>query len=264
MKLLRASCPCGFHTRKARGGYHFHQWWFPLFSTRTGQLTDVSRSLPDPEVEQIQLSKVQAHKLHRPFIESVTRELVNQFASQSDCVFDPPPQSTFRCPQCGNDTLTLNHVHVIAICKADCGHEYQWPDSEEHRCPECDCRPHAFRTESEEQFASQPRTICSCRCSSATDCTSHVDGYCPKCGRLPSAYHADNKQFCGMHHEVMLPYNVPGNFIFMHPHAPTEKFQNAKRWGDAIDTSDGLSGSYCLLCETDRKRWLERHCENDG
>ena len=264
MKLLRASCPCRFHTRKARVGYHFHQWWFPVFNTTTGQLTDVSRSLPDSEVDQIQLSKIAADKLHRPFLESVTRELRIQFASQPDCVFEPPSESSFPCPQCGNDTLTLNHVQVIAICKPDCGHEFQWADSEQHGCPKCDHRPHGFRTETEEQFAGQPRVICSCRCSSATDCTSHADGFCPKCGRLPSAYRVGNKRFCGMHHEEMLPYNVPGNFIFNLPRAPTDVFPKAKFWGDAPDEADSVSSFYCVKCEAEYQRWIESHSENDG
>lgn len=68
MKLLRATCDCGFQTQKARCGYHFHKWWFPVLARQTGQLHDVCRSLPDDQVDQIQLSKVQASVHHGPFV----------------------------------------------------------------------------------------------------------------------------------------------------------------------------------------------------
>lgn len=152
MKLLRATCDCGFQTQKARCGYHFHKWWFPVLARQTGQLHDVCRSLPDDQVDQIQLSKVQASVHHGPFVETVTRELIEQYASRDEEVFDPGISERFLCPECSRSTLRIIPVRVTALCKTDCGHEYQWHDSEERGCPLCSYRPHRFRVDSEPEF----------------------------------------------------------------------------------------------------------------
>jgi len=287
VKLLRASCPCGYVTRKARSGYHHDQWWFPLFSIGEGALSDVRAALPKSvrkRIDELQFDiyhqtprddkMARRHAtarmreiedaIRRTFIERQQATLRNRYESDGTCVFDPPPNSRFRCPDCGDDSLILDQVRVVAVCKADCAHEYDWPDSEEHGCPQCDYRPHAFRAESEARSEEHARTICFCPCSSTTDCTSHTDGYCPKCGALPDVYTVKEESFCGEHHEEMIPYNVPSNFVFRLPNAPRGRVPNAKFWGDATDESDSVAGSYCVLCENEYRSWLESQNDDDG
>lgn len=108
MKLLRATCECGFRSRKARVGYDFHQWWFPLLDTTSGQLTDVSRSLPKDQVNLIQRNKARAEELHRPFLQRVTQELILQYADQSRTAFNPDFGSTFECPGCRRGRFASN------------------------------------------------------------------------------------------------------------------------------------------------------------
>lgn len=258
MKLLRAICECGFHTRKARVGYHFHQWWFPVLDTSTGQLTDHSRPLPKDLVTLIQLSKVCAAELHQPFIESATRELLSQYADQPHSVFNPNIGSRFACPKCRHETVRVDQVHVTAFCKSDCRHEYQWHDSEQHGCPKCNHRPHRFETDTDATFAGQSRTESFCRCSSSMDSASPTDAYCPKCGRLPVSYQTNGHSYCGIHHERLRPYQVPGNFLFIETSSRwwvADRFPNAKLWGDA-DSDDAAAASYCPACELDHQRWL--------
>jgi len=289
MKLLRASCGCGFVTRKARSGYHHDKWWFPLFSTDTGTLTDVPVSLPTEDrnrIDQQQFAlyhetprddkharreasaKMKAFddEIHKSFIKRETITLRNQYALDAEGVFDPPLQSTYCCPDCGNDSLVLDQVHVIAICKADCGYEYEWPDSETAGCPRCGYRPHRFQTEHEPRFADRPRTTCWCPCSSSTDTASHVDGYCPKCGELPDGYQVDGFEFCGIHDERLLPYELPANFLFIETESRwvAHQFPNAKLWGDASTNEENREGAYCPSCESDHQRWLRSHVKNDG
>jgi len=263
MKLLRATCDCGFHTQKARQGYHFHRWWFPVLVRSTGQLHDVSRCLPEEQVDQIQLSKVKASELHGPFLESVMRELVAEYASKDGEVFEPAIGDKFRCPKCSNSTLQMASVYVTAFCKTDCGHEYQWHDSEERGCPLCSHRPHRFRVDSEDEFASVGRTISHCPCSSSMNSASYADAYCPKCGELPVSYHVNSQSFCGMHFVQMKPYQAPRNFIFIEAPARwvADQFPNAKLWGDS-NADDSLPFTYCPICESHHQTWLAT--EEDG
>lgn len=257
MKLLRAICECGFNTRKARAGYHFHQWWFPVLNTTTRQLTDLSRSLPENQVDLIQLSKVCADELHQPFIESATKELLGEYADQPYSAFNPGIGSTFTCLKCGQGTLRIDQVQVTAFCKSDCGHEYQWHDSEEHGCPKCNHRPHRFGADIEAKFAGQGRTESFCPCSSSMDSASPLDAYCPKCGQLPVSYKTNGHTFCGIHHETLRPYQVPGNFLFIETSSRgvADRFPNAKLWGDA-DSDDAAVASYCPTCELEHQGWL--------
>lgn len=216
MKLIRASCQCGYATNKSRSGYHFEQWWFPLFSRKQGVLSDITITLPSKESKQIvdqewelyrntprddqQARRIATAKMrairndvYQTFIDTQMRILENEYHTDQDSCFNPPLKTAFHCPHCSNNTLILDQVKVIAFCKTDCVHQYQWPDSEEQGCPKCGYRPHKFLTESEPQYSNQARTICNCPCSSSLDCHSHLDGYCPKCGSLPDSYSTDNK-----------------------------------------------------------------------
>jgi predicted nucleic-acid-binding Zn-ribbon protein len=205
-------------------------------------------------------------EIHKSFIEREAITLRNQYALDDAVLFDPSLQSAFRCPDCGNDSLVLDQVHVTAICKADCGHEYEWLDSETAGCPRCGYRPHRFQTEHEPRFADRPRSICWCPCSSSTDAISHVDAYCPKCGELPDEYQVDGVVFCGIHYERLLPYELPANFLFIENESRwvARHFPNGKLWGDASVNADSREGSYCPSCESDHQRWLQSHVINDG
>lgn len=257
MKLLRATCDCGYHTRKARVGYHFHEWWFPVLDICAGRLTDLSRSLPKDQVNLIQLSKVRADELHRPFIESATHELLNQYSDRPHFAFNPDNGNTFPCPECRQDTLRIDQVFVTASCRSDCGHEYQWHDSEQHGCPKCNHRPHRFAVDTEVTFAGESRTESFCPCSSSMHSASHIDAYCPKCGQLPNTYQTNDHSFCGIHHERLRPYAAPANILFINTSARwvADRFPNAKLWGDA-DADDSVASSYCPACEKDHQCWL--------
>jgi rubredoxin len=257
MKLLRAICECGVYTRKARVGYHFHQWWFPVLDTSTGQLTDRSLSLPKDQVDLIQLSKVRADALHRPFVESATQELLSHYAGQPQYAFNPDISSTFKCPNCHLSKLRLDQVFVKAFCRSDCDHAYQWFDSEQHGCPKCDYRPHRFEADTDAMFAGHSRTESCCPCSSSMNSASPIDAYCPKCGQLPTSYQMNGLSFCGNHHERLVPYQAPGNFLFIETPSRwvADRFPNAKLWGDA-DSDDSIASTYCPACELDHQRWL--------
>lgn len=257
MKLLRATCECGFSTRKARVGYHFHRWWFPIIDNTTGELTDVSRSLPDDQVRLIQLCKVNADELHRPFLEFIIRELLSQFADACSVTFNPEIGGVVDCPRCHHLSLHVAPVDVTAVCEAGCTHEYQWHDSEDAGCPICKHRPHRFHIDSELRFAHHARTTSSCPCSSSMDSASHVDAYCPKCGELPDRYDTNGHSFCGRHHAEMAPYAVPKDLFFMEPTARwiSNQFPNAKLWGDA-EVVEAWMLMYCPVCESEHQRWL--------
>ena len=257
MKLVRATCECGFHTQKARDGYHFHKWWFPVLVRETGQIHDVNRSLPDEQVDRIQLSKVKASEIHSPFLDSITRDLLAEYANKDDELFAPAIGDTFRCPNCSNNTLRIVAVLVTAFCNTDCGHEYQWHDSEEPGCPRCNHRPHRFRIEAEDEFTRNDRTFSHCPCSSSMDSASHADAYCPKCGELPVRYHVNNQSYCGIHHTPMAPYSAPSNFLFIEAAARwvSDRFPNAKLWGNS-EADDSLPSTYCPTCESDHQVWL--------
>jgi hypothetical protein len=283
MKLVRAVCDCGFTTRKARSGRHFDQWWFPLYCTTTGALTDVLCALPAEDRKRIDRLSLdafvqiprddndgrreasarierQTRRIREEFFESRRRLFDQEYAVQRPYKFDPRPGTVLDCPSCRNKTLTVEQVAVEAHCKSDCGHRHQWPDSEAAGCPKCGHRPHRFRTEIEPRLAGLPRTTCSCRCSSSTDCVSHGDGFCPKCGELPVVYETGGEHFCGIHHEPMLPYRVPANFLFVETDSRwvAEQFPNAKLWGDAPGGTGCVPGLCCTACESDHQRWLER------
>lgn len=262
MKLLQAICKCGFRTRKARVGYHFHQWWFPMFNIDTKQLTDVFRVLPADQIDLIQRSKVKAVEFHQPYLESIASELLNEYADRSDVVFNPAIGSTLVCPECRQKCLRVDQVRVTAYCKRDCGLEYQWQDSEEHGCPKCNYRPHGFQVDLDLHSARKERVVSSCPCSSSMESASHIDAYCPKCGALPTRYRIDGHAICGLHHVEMQEYQVPGNCLFMQPIGwlaertdQTDQFPNAKPWGDA-ETDDFIVDSYCPLCESNQQNWI--------
>jgi hypothetical protein len=255
MKLLRASCECGYHSRKCRSGYHFHQWWFPVINTLTGELNDVLCALSDEQVDLIQLSKVKAVELHQPFIEGETRQLSLYYADKADVVFNPGIGNIFTCPKCQKQSLCLSHVHVTAICKVDCGHQYSWPDSEEIGCPVCSYRPHYFEVDTELSINEHDRVTSYCGCSSALKSTSHTDAYCPKCGKLPSSYQKNGVSYCGKHHTTKLDYFAPRNFMYYLIEAPLDQFPNAKFWGNA-ENDDSIASKYCSKCETEHHTWL--------
>lgn len=263
MKLLRGICECGFITRKARVGYHFHKWWFPIFSVASGELTDVTVSLHENDVRRIQLSKADAEEIHVPFIEAAKQRLVSQFANRFDVMFNPKNAATSPCPQCRYDKLIIVAVPVSAKCKADCGYEYSWHDSQEQGCPRCSHRPHRFRVDLEPQLSRQTRITTHCPCSSSMESVSHLDAYCPKCGELPVSYQIVERWFCGVHHTELQPYQMPGNFLFAEPAArwSSHEFPNAKLWGDS-ETNDSIASSYCVECENDHQRWL--HTNDDA
>ncbi len=288
MKLLRASCACGYRTRKARSGNHYYQWWFPVFNTAAGTLSDVLAALPQEDRERIDLRNFDIYmqtprddmprrremslamqafddEVSSNFITRETIALRNHYSADETCIFDPPLAATFFCPQCGGETLSLKQVSVIAFCKTGCAHEYQWLDSETAGCPKCGHRPHRFQMEHEFEYSSFPRTICGCACSSSTDCLSHIDGYCPKCGNLPADYEVGGVHFCGRHHEPFVDYRCPSNFLFIEADSrwAAARFPNAKLWGDARSGDESMPGSYCVTCESDRLRWLESHAEED-
>jgi hypothetical protein len=287
MKLLRASCPCGYRTRKARSGYHHDRWWFTVFSLTTGKLDDVLAELPadgrqgihreqfeiydrtprdDKAARREALAKMQAldDEIHSKFIERTTIALHSKWQSDDTVIFDPPPSTAFACPRCRKDTLVLKQVSVIAYCKTGCEYKYEWCDSEVGGCPKCGYRPHRFQTEHEDEFAAHPRTTCWCPCSSSTDSISHVDGYCPKCGNLPDAYDVAGGHFCGKHQELMRTYKHSGNFLVIETDSRwvEDQFPNAKLWGDAGVSVDSIDSFYCASCESDRQRWLESHADN--
>lgn len=262
MKLVQATCECGFRTRKARFGYHFHKWWFPVFHIANGNLTDVVHSLPDEQVGLIQRSEVKAETFHKPFVTAVTEDLRAQFAKIADFVFNPTIPSNFACPTCRNYSLCLENVYVKAFCRTDCGHEYQWHDSEQFGCPKCTHRPHSFQVDFEPTLFKQNRTLSFCSCSSRLDSNSHVDAFCPKCGQLPESYENEEGLFCGIHHFRLLPYQVPKDFLFIETWSRWEahRFPNAKHWGDA-DSKDSVDSSYCKACEADHQHWLANETE---
>lgn len=257
MKILRATCECGFRSRKARAGYNFHQWWFPVLDTSTAQLTDRSRSLADDLVSLIQRSKARADELHRVFVKPATQDLASEYADQPRFTFNPEVGSTFRCCNCGREALRIEQEKVTAFCRTDCGLEYQWHDSEQLGCPKCKSRPHRFLADTDANFDGQDRTESCCGCSASMDSASHVDAFCPKCGQLPNHYETKGLSFCGLHHERLHPYHIPGNFLFIEIASVrvANRFPNAKLWGDA-NTEDSLEGSYCPTCELEHQRWL--------
>jgi len=257
MQLLQATCECGFHSRKARAGYHFHQWWFPVLDTRTGELTDISRSLAEEDVDRIQVGQAPAHELHRRFLESETQKLLRHFAGQSHAKFNPDIGVTVECPRCHQATLRLGQVHVTAFCKTDCGREFPWPDSEQQGCPVCHHRPHHFRIDAETPFLPQVGTKSACSCFSSLHSASPADAYCPKCGKLPCSYEVNGQSFCGTHHIPMEKYMLPRDYLFREASAQwvKDQFPNAKLWGDS-EGGDSLPSSYCPQCELDHQRWL--------
>ena len=283
MKLLRASCPCGYRTRKARSGYHHYKWWFPVFRFDDASLFDVRTALPGDQRNRLDKHQIDLYhqtprddkearreasaqmrafddRVRNEFINRAKKELGNQYKSDDSRHFDPPVETSFSCPQCKKHTLTLRLASVIAFCKTGCEQVYDWVDSEMSGCPECSRRPHRFKTECETEFSGKQRTICCCPCSSSTDCISPHDGYCPKCGNLPDTYFVDNVNHCGKHHERLIEYNCPANFLFIETDSrwAAHQFPNAKHWGDAKLDSNGHPNSYCVSCESDHQSWLAK------
>lgn len=288
MKLLRASCPCGYRTRKARSGYHYYKWWFPVFHPDDATLVDVLAALPDDlrkHIDQHQFNlyhqtprddkaarreasaQMQAFddEIRTGFINEATDELQRRYGADASCIFDPSLDTSFLCPQCRESTLELKQTSVIAFCRTGCEHTYEWQDSEMSGCPRCGHRPHRFKMEYESEFSDECRTVCWCPCSSSTDCISHHDGYCPKCGDLPDTYDIDGASYCGRHHERLTNYDCPANFLFIETDSRwvAHRFPNAKLWGDADAGSDSLATSYCVSCESDHQHWLATQ-QDDG
>lgn len=260
MKLLRVICHCGFHSRKARSGYHFHQWWYPVLDLQTGSLTDLAYKLPEEHANLIQLSKVtksDADEIHRQFAIATSCELRNRFSGQADTTFDPEIGSVHRCPSCSRESLRLEQAYVVAHCKLDCGHEYQWHDTEQHGCPKCNHRPHRFSVDMEESFQGAKRVRSGCRCSSGLDSVSHLDAYCPKCGALPVVYEITGAEYCGKHHVVMETYLAPSNFLFISTVGlpPYDLFPRCKPWGDAGEGDEGEPMKFCPICEGECEQW---------
>lgn len=288
MKLVQATCECGYQTRKARSGYHFHQWWFPVFSSAKSQLSDIQLTLPEEDRERIDHFSHQAYmnlpdrsaeskrvmheeckaftqSVHDAFVNAMLEEVQESQVDAEESVFDPPPGEVFTCPGCKKRSLVLGQVEVLAYCQKECGHEYRWDDSEVKGCPQCNYRPHRFKIMSHQTEKSGVPTLGACECSSMTESESYVDGFCPKCGALPYAYSTGPRHFCGMHHERMLPYRVPSNLFFVEPSARWVErlFPNAKFWGDAAPEEDSFSGRFCPSCEAHHQRWLQENKEDD-
>ena len=219
-----------------------------------------TRCLPEDQVDLIQFSKVAADELHAPFEQKVSEALAAEYAKRTGEFLSPAVGSRFRCPQCSEISLQVEAVDVIAYCRTDCGHQYQWLDSETTGCPLCNHRPHRFRINCDPDSAN--RTTSHCPCSSSMDSADHVDAFCPKCGGLPVSYYRDGRCFCGLHHACMEPYRAPSNFLFIHASAQfvSDRFPNAKLWGDC-DAEDALSSTYCPKCEVDHQAWLAEHDE---
>ncbi len=263
MKLVKASCPCGFVTNKVRWGYHYFQWWFPMFDIKTGRLIEESFVLPEDEQRQLMTRGTRAEIGAR--CAEVEREIIEQLRARRspDVLLFIDQQDTdetpLLCTRCHKKTLRLLHVIVWANCRTDCGNRYPWTDSEEQGCPTCSHRPHSFEIEGEGEISE--RCVCYCRCSSRTVCRSYEDGYCPKCGSLPSSYELNGIASCGLHHRQMIPYRLPSGFLFMEPgcRSASHRFPHARIWGEAAPNTDAIEGGYCESCDAMRNEWLAQH-----
>lgn len=287
MILVRATCICGFHTRKARSGFHFDRWYFPLLNLRTFELSDLEVPFPESERKRIkELNSIdfkatvdrgrearnqaaarmakREKDAQRQYILSKKPQLKTQYENDPEVAFDPA-QEGFTCPECGKkDGVRIQQVKAIAVCRLDCGHEYIWPDSQHSGCPLCGHRPHRFKTETEPEFADLPRIESACGCASTLVSGSHVDAYCPKCGRLPGAYRLDDVNMCGKHHIPMKQYKLRSNFLFISTFGgpPRHLFPNAKLFGDASDFDDAFLDSYCPQCEDESHQWELQHLDD--
>jgi hypothetical protein len=161
------------------------------------------------------------------------------------------------CPRCHDRSLCLRQVVVWADCRTDCGHRYQWIDSEELGCPRCEHRPHAFEI-NEELSGGAASCVCWCGCSSHTVCRTHEDAFCPKCGQLPQAYEREGIAYCGLHHHPMIPYRLPSSFLFQEPVARGHQasFPRARIFGVAND-GEGIESRYCEVCDGLYRDWLK-------
>ncbi|WP_145249209.1 hypothetical protein [Aeoliella mucimassa] len=250
MKLLRAICCCGYHTRMVRSGRHHRLFWFPLFSASQSVLCDVSMVVPD-ESDSLE--------------DEYTADLERRCTNLEEVRFNPPVGTALHCPDCHYDSLLLQQVEVTAICKRDCRHEYAWGDSEDSGCPLCGDRPHAFRIDPVHPHTAAQRSKCYCRCSTTTETSSPLDGYCPKCGALPKSYQVGSRRYCGVHHEKLLPYQMPTNHLFIQhtPPAEVHQFPLAKFWGEAPHHS-GIDDWYCLTCESRYQQWRKEQEHADS
>ncbi|PQO29207.1 hypothetical protein C5Y96_15785 [Blastopirellula marina] len=287
MKLVQATCACGFQTHKARSGYHYHQWWFPVFSSTKSQLSDIELSLPEEDRDRLSQFDHQAYldlpdrsieskqkmredceehrrSVHEAFVNSQLEEFREAYANSDESTFNPLCGDALMCPVCRKRSLILRQVEVLAFCHPDCGHEYRWEDSEEKGCPRCDYRPHRFKIVTSGKKSKTASTKGYCDCASTCELDSHVDGFCPKCGKLPVSYEVDGVSRCGMHHETMLPYRMPTNIFFVEPLARwvQGQFPNAKIYGDAAAQEESIQGRFCPSCEADHQRWLRANVED--
>lgn len=269
MKLVKATCPCGFATHKARWGRHCWQWWFPTYDVRTGQLAEEYFQLPEDERRRLwttctseeiaaRCREVEAEstdRLRRRYEASASVGLV-LFINEHDF-----SDAQLLCPRCHQNNLRLRQVVVWANCRTDCGHRYRCADSEERGCPICGHRPHSFEIEEEPAAHGSSGCVCWCGCSSHTVCRSHEDGICPKCGNLPSGYEREGIPYCGLHHRRLIPYRMPANFLFIEPvcRGETHRFPHAKIWGESSEGKESVQGGYCESCESARREWMKTH-----
>lgn len=290
MKLVRCVCrDCGFETEKARIGYHAWKWYFPVYATQRGQLTDEECVLPDSAHKRINSLTMELYTrdvrknpvaraaasqkiselttdVYAQFIRSEHERLKKAYAGSSLlCLLtDELVQVEADCPKCNTASLELRQVVAMAYCKPDCGHEYTWLDSEEKGCPQCEYRPHGFATEVEPRYADQPRIQTACPCSSTMISGASLDdAFCPKCGALPTSYVENEKTYCWKHREQQHPYRLPGWIFFSPIPEYARLFENAKIYGDAEPEEDSLPASYCESCQRELQAWLKENPDRD-
>lgn len=288
MKLVQATCDCGYQTHKARSGYHFHQWWFPVFSHATAKLSDVELKLPEEDRMRIlefeqelyhefsdhswetkqeisQKSDEFTQSIHQAFLRSELEEYQPSSFDSAEATFDPRCGDVFTCPGCRKNSLQLRQVEVWAYCHRDCKHRYRWNDSETDGCPKCEYRPHRFKIVAPDASNMTSPTFGRCACDSITESESSSDGYCPRCGCLPKTYQVNQKHFCGRHHERMLPYQMPAKYYFIDsPQSDVERLlANAKLFGEAISPEEGVPSWFCPSCETDFRRWRKENADEE-
>ncbi len=269
MKLVRASCQCGFSTNTVRWGYHFLEWWFPTYDVRTGRLAEEHFRLPDDEQRRL-MSKCTTDEIaarRRGVEEELTGRLRERYRvnnlDNNSLIIDERDRTEAKllCSRCHRTTLKIQQVIVWANCRTDCAHRYQWIDSEELGCPICSHRPHSFQIEDNSSGSAMQPDICSCGCSSYITCCDHEDCFCPKCCKRPTGYEHNGIAYCGLHHRQLIIYKIPLNFLLMTAYhcRDSDLFPNAKLFGEARDGEESLQCGYCDRCEVARCEWMASH-----
>lgn len=283
MILIHGVCDCGARTRRVRSGYHQQQWWFPLLSSEQAVLSDVvvKFSADDRELYSQLSSEVAQQSDEKPLDRTAAREaleeqqeafeeafirveraiLQERWETSGEYLFDLRVSEVLDCSGCLNHSLTIHQVRVRAICGPDCGNKYDWNDSEHSSCPQCQQRPRQFVLGNLRSASSPGAVVGQCQCGSEIVTDAIEDGYCPLCGALPTAYLTRGREFCGRHHERMLPYRSPQDIFFIDAPArwSSELFPNAKLWGDVAKTEHGVAALFCPSCEADHQRWLREN-----